>query len=118
MVGTKKDGWHQRGYFGYVQAHGDQGKLAAARHLKHMKVAVAVAGVKRLDGDRDQEITLSGVASSFTAGRVADAIDLVQRVRHMIGERGLFENPLAVGQDPHRKRKEQQSSPEKSVHGS
>jgi hypothetical protein len=79
-------------------------------------VAVAVAGVKRLDGDRDQEIALSGAANSLTAGRVADAIDLMQRVRHVIGERGLFENPLAVGQDPHRKRAGEQGSPEKSVH--
>lgn len=101
---VRKDGWHQRGFFGYVQAHGDQRKLAAARHLKHMKVAVGVAGVKRLDGDRDQEIALSGAANSLTAGRVADAIDLVQRVRNVIGERGLFESRLPVGQDLHRKR--------------
>src|ERR1019366_2830647 len=82
--------------FGQTRAHSDDRELPAARHLKRVKIAVAVPGIKRFDGHRYQEITLSGVANSLASRRVADAIDLVQRVRHMIRESGLFESPLTI----------------------
>ena len=72
------------------------GKLRAARHLKHVKIAVAVPGIERLHGYRDQEIALSGVTNALASRRMADAVGLMQRVRHMIGESGLVKNPLAI----------------------
>ena len=71
--------------------------MAATGHLKHVKVAIAVPRIKRLNGYRDQEIALSGVADTLAYRRMADAIDLMQRMRHMIGESALFKNPLAIG---------------------
>ena len=69
-----------------------------------MKVAVAVPGIKRLDGHRDQKIALPGVASSLTSRRVAHAIGLMQWMGYMVGESALFENPLAVREGKRRKR--------------
>jgi hypothetical protein len=70
--------------------------LAAARHLKHVKIAVAVPGIERFNGHRDQEIALSGLANALAFRRMAGAINLMQRVSHVIGESGLFKNPLAI----------------------
>jgi hypothetical protein len=61
-----------------------------------MKIAVAVSGIKRLDGHRDQEIALSGVASSLTSRRVAYTLGLMQRMGYMVGESALLEGPRAV----------------------
>jgi hypothetical protein len=62
-----------------------------------MKVTIAVPRIKRLHGYRDQEIALSVVANALTSRRVAHTLGLMQFVRHMVGERALFEDPLAVG---------------------
>ena len=85
------------GCVGKVGADDDHGKLSAAGGLDHVEIAVAVAGVEGFDRDGDEEITLPGVADSFAFGGMADAIDLVHGVRHVIGESGLIENPLRVG---------------------
>ena len=82
--------------FGQAGAHGDHGKLRAARDLQHVKVAVAVPGIKRLDRHRDQEIALSGMANALASRRMAHALGLMQRMRHMIGESALFKDPLAI----------------------
>src|ERR1019366_1066735 len=82
--------------FGQTRAHSDHRELPAARHLKRVKIAVAVPGIERLNGHRYQEIALSGVASAFASRRVADPINLMQRVRYVIRESGLFESPLAI----------------------
>ena len=37
-----------------------------------------------------------GVANALAFRRMTDALGLMQRVRHMIRESGLFENPLAI----------------------
>ena len=72
------------------------GKLCAVRHLKHMKVAVAVARIKGLNGYRDQEIALSVVTNARASGGMADTVGRMQRVRDVIRERGLFKNPLPI----------------------
>ena len=87
------------GRFGQAGAHGDHGKLRAPRDLEHMKVAIAVSGIKRLDGHGDEEVALSRVADALAARRMADAFALMQGMRYVIGQRGLFENPLAVGSE-------------------
>jgi hypothetical protein len=71
--------------------------LRATGDLKHVEVAIAVAGVEGFDGDGDQEIASSVVANAFAASGVTDAFRLIQRVRDVISERGLIEDPLAVG---------------------
>ena len=81
---------------GQLRAHGDDWQLRSASHLKHVEVAVAVAGVERFHGHGDEEIALSVVANAFAARGVADAFGLVQRMRDVIGERGLVEDPLTV----------------------
>ena len=80
-----------------MRAHGDHGELAAARHLQHVEIAIAVAGIERFDGHGDQEIALPRVADALALGRVADAVHLMQRMRDVIGEDGLLQRPLAVG---------------------
>ena len=52
------------------------GNCAAARHLKHVKIAVAVPRIERLHRYRDQEIALSGVANALALRRMADAIGI------------------------------------------
>jgi hypothetical protein len=83
--------------FGQSGAHAHNGKLGAACRLQHVKIAVAVPRIKRLHGDSDQEIALSGVTNAFASRGMTDAVDLMQRVRDVIGEHGLFQNPLAIG---------------------
>ena len=51
--------------FGQTSAHGDHRKLPAARHLKHVKIAVAVSGIEGFNWYRDQEIALSGMANDL-----------------------------------------------------
>src|SRR5579863_9158004 len=82
-----------------MRAHRNQRKLSAAHHLKHVQIAVAVAGIERLDGYGDQEIALSVMANSLSFRRVAYALGLFQRVGDVIGERGFLEYPLAVRED-------------------
>src|ERR1019366_6600771 len=86
----------------------DHRELPAARHLKRVKIAVAVPGIERFNGHRYQEIALAGVANALASSRVADAIDLMQRVRHMIRESGLFESPLNIRLSKGWKPKEQE----------
>jgi len=93
--------------FGQTRAHTNDRKLPAARYLKRVKIAVAVAGIEGLNRYRDQEIALSGVANALPFRRMADAFNLMQRVRHMIGEGGLFESPLTICLSKGWKRKEQ-----------
>src|ERR1035438_220194 len=78
------------------QAYRDHGELRAARRLNHVKIAVAVSRIERFDGYRDQKLALSRMTDTFAARRVAHTIDLMQRVRDMIGESGLFQDPLTV----------------------
>ena len=85
------------GRFGQAGAHGDHGKLRAPRDLEHMKVAIAVSGIKRLDGYRDQEIALPGVTDSLASRRAAHTLSLMQRVGHMVGDSAVFKDPLAIG---------------------
>ena len=103
--------------FGQTGAHSDHRKFPAARHLKHVKIAVAVSGIKRLNRHRDQEIALSSVANTLASCRMADALDLMQRVRHVIGESGLFESPLAIrlARRGRRETKKSQESPAISI---
>ena len=82
--------------FGQSGADGDHGKFAAAGYLKHVEIAVAVPGIEGFNRDGDQEIALSGVANALAAGGVADAIELMERVRDVVCESGLRKKPLAV----------------------
>ena len=107
---------------GHAEAHLDDGELRAASGLDHVQVAIAVAGVEALDGCRDQEITLAGVAHTFAASGVAGAIDLVHGVRHVIGERGLIEVPGLVGRlgvcgGARRQREQEDGEERKLLHG-
>ena len=94
QIGMDRRG--ERGCFRQPSAHGDHGKLRPARHLKHVQIAVAVPRIKGLDGHGDQKIALPGVADAFASRRMAYALALMQRVRDMVGEGGLFQNPLAI----------------------
>ena len=51
------------------------GKFRAARHLKHVKIAVAVTRIERLHGHRNQKIALPIVANALAFRRMADAIE-------------------------------------------
>jgi hypothetical protein len=82
------------GRLGQLGTNTDKRKLGAARGLQHMQIAIAVAGIERLDGHRDQKVALSGVARALASRRVADAVNLVERVRDVIREGIFFENPL------------------------
>ena len=64
-----------------------------------MQVAVAVAGIEGLDGDGDQEVALSFVADALAARGVAHAFGLVERVRNVVGQCALLEDPLVVGSE-------------------
>jgi len=59
------EGRGRGGGFGQARAHEDHGELGSPRDLEHVKVAVAVSGVERLDGHADQEIALAGVANAL-----------------------------------------------------
>ena len=63
-----------------IRAHSDDGKFRAARHLKHVKITVAVTRIERLHGHRNQKITLPVLANALALGRMADAVELVQGV--------------------------------------
>ena len=94
QVGMKRC---RSGYvFGQTRAHSNDRKLPAARYLKRVKIAVAVAGIEGLNRYRDQEIALSRVANALPFRRMADAFNLMQRVRNVVRESGLFKNPLAI----------------------
>lgn len=82
---------------GQAKANLDDGELHAAGGLDHVQVAVAVAGIEGLDGCGDEEVTLTFVAYTFSTSSVTGAIDLVHRMRHVIGEGGLIEGPRLVG---------------------
>ena len=105
--------------FGQSCAHADDGKLRAARHLKHVKIAVAVPRIKRLHRYRNQKIALSGVANAFASRSMADAVGLFQRVRHVIRESGLLENPLTIclGEGGTRQKQEGDQEFHFSTHG-
>jgi len=81
--------------------------FCAACDLKHVEVAVAVARIERLDGDRDEEIALPVMTDAFASSGMAGALTLMEWVRDVIGERALVENPLAVDGEKARSRKEQ-----------
>src|SRR5208283_5548641 len=83
------DGRGCGGRFGQAGPHNHHGKLRPARHLDHMKVAVTVSGVKRLDRHCDQEIALSRMTNSLTSRRVAHPLALMQRMGYMVGESAL-----------------------------
>ena len=80
-----------------AEANTDDGELGAAAGLDHVQIAVAVARVEGLDCGGDQEVALPGVADSFAARGVADAVDLVHGMRHVIAEGGLVEEPRLAG---------------------
>jgi len=61
-----------------------------------VEVAVAVPGVKRLDGYSNQEFALSSVAYTLSFRRVAYTLSLVQWMGPMVGESALLEDPLGV----------------------
>ena len=71
-------------------------ELRAARNLKHVEVAIAIAGVEGLDGYGEQEITLPQMTNALSLRSMAHTIDLMQRMRHVISEGGLVQGPGAV----------------------
>jgi hypothetical protein len=76
-----------------AEAYQDNGKLRTAGSLDHVQVTVTISGVKGFNWRSDEEVALSGVACSLTASGPADPIDLMNGVRHVIGEGGLVEDP-------------------------
>jgi hypothetical protein len=83
-----------------------------------VQIAVTVFRIKRFNRYRYQEIALSGVTSALASRRMTDAIGLMQGVGHVIGESGLFQNPLAVRLRERRleKRQKQEGRPYCLVH--
>src|ERR1035438_7124776 len=71
------DGARPNRRVGHSRAHADEGELPAARHLQHVKIAVAVPRVEGLHRRRDQEIALSGLANAFASRRMADSLAFV-----------------------------------------
>jgi hypothetical protein len=61
-----------------------------------MEIAVAVARVEGLHGHRNEEVALSGVADALATSGVADAVGLMKRMRNVVGESGLLEDPLGI----------------------
>jgi hypothetical protein len=59
---------------------------------------------------------LPSVANALASRGMADAVGLMQWVRHVIGERGLPENPLGVRLGRRPKREEQEADQYFSVH--
>ena len=90
------DGCRCGGRLWQPRADGDHWKFRSARDLDHVQVAVAIAGIEGLYGDCDQEVALSVVANAFAAGGVALAVGLVQRMRDVVGQGALLEDPLVV----------------------
>lgn len=82
--------------FRQASTHGDQRKLRTACDLNHVEVAVAVPGVKRLDGYSNQEFALARVANTLPFRRVAYTLSRVQWMGHMVSESALLEDPLGV----------------------
>ena len=74
-----------------------------------MKITVTVPRIERFNGHSYQEITLSTVANALASRLVADSVNLMERVRHVIAESGFFENPLAIRGDQLRKHQKQDS---------
>src|SRR4029077_19796994 len=72
-------------------------ELGSAGDLHHVKIAIAVARIKRFHGHSDEEVALSGMADALATSGVADAIRLMERVRDLIGESALLETPLGIG---------------------
>jgi hypothetical protein len=84
------------GGLGQSEADGDERELCTAGDLKHVEVAIGVAGVEGLDGNGEEEIALAAVADAFSFGGVTYTIDLMNGMGHVIGEGGLIEKPCAV----------------------
>src|ERR1035438_4142776 len=84
------------GRLGQARADGDHWEFRAACDLDHMQVTVAVPGIERLDGDRDQEVALSVMADALAACGAADPFALMQGVRNVVGQGALLEHPLVV----------------------
>src|SRR5205807_9996972 len=84
----------------------------------HVKIAIAVARIERFHGHSDEEVALSGMADALATSSVADAIRLMERVRDVIGESALLENPLGIGgQRESAKDEWQQGNQFRFVHG-
>jgi hypothetical protein len=90
------DGCRCGGRLRQSRADGDHGEFRSSRDLDYVQVAVAITGIEGLYGDCDQEVALSVVANAFAAGGVAHAVGLVQRMRHVVGQGALLEDPLVV----------------------
>ena len=89
------DGRRRRRGLRQPRAHRDHGKFRAARDLDHVQIAVAVPGIERLYRHGDQKVALSLVANAFASRGMADAFGLMQRMRNVISQRALLQNPLA-----------------------
>ena len=59
------DGSRSWSRFGQSGSHHDHGELSSARDLDHVKIAIAVTGVKRIYWRRDQKIAPAGIACAF-----------------------------------------------------
>lgn len=72
------------------------GNCPPTRHLHHVNFPVDISGIEGFNGQSYQEIALSGVANALASRRVAQAINLMQRVRHVIGQhcKSMMRNSL------------------------
>ena len=71
-------------------------RLRTADGLKHVQVAIAVAGVKGVDGDGDEEIAAVRSAVAFALCVVAGAIDFMHGMGDVPGESRLHQDPLIL----------------------
>src|SRR5580658_6329111 len=81
-----------------------------------MKITIAVSRIKRFDRHCDQKIALTRVADALAFRRVAYALGLMQRMRHVVSKRTLFQDPLAVGNRKRGECGEQESGQDFLIH--
>jgi hypothetical protein len=91
------DGSGVAGGLGQVGADSHHWEFSTAGDLNHVDVAIAVAGVEGFYGDGDEEVASPIVTCSLPASGVTNPVGLVKGVRHVVVERALLEDPLAVG---------------------
>lgn len=89
--------WRVDVRLGETEADGDEGEVGSADDLEHVEIAVGVAGVEGFDRNGEEEVALQGLTDAFASRGVADAIDFVERMGHVVVEGGLVEDPSLIG---------------------
>ena len=81
---------------------------SALSDLDHVDVPVAVVGIEGFHRHSNQEITLTLMTNALAASRVAYAISLVKRMRDVIRQGGLIQDPLGIRSENGSRKKQQE----------